>query len=98
MARAYLVAQSLDLILVQFMLTVAGFHGGGEPLHLSVQDAHHIFKRASFDFQFRAPAAELGHLGFLAVKLELQRCAHGAGQRREGCGHRESGRQSGRWR
>ena len=94
----YLVTQSLDLVLVQFVLTVAGLHGGGEPLHLSVQDTHHIFKSAGFNFELRTPATQLGHLGLLAVELELQRRSHRAGQGGEGGRHRQSGSQGGRRR
>lgn len=95
--QSHLVTESLDLVLVQLVLPVAGLHGGGEALHLSVQDTHHVLECAGFDLQLGAAAPQLGHLGLLAVELQLQRRAHRAGQRREGGGHGQRGGQGGWW-
>lgn len=68
------------------MLAVVGLHGGAGALHLSVEHADNVLERADFELQLLAAPAQLGHLGFLAVQLQLQGGGGSAGQRREGGG------------
>lgn len=66
---AHLVAKSLDFVLIESVLAVAGLHGGCEALYFSIQHTHHIFKRPRLHLQVLAAAAQICHLGLLAVEL-----------------------------
>ena len=45
----YLVAEDLDLVLVQSVLAVVGLHGGARVLHLSVEDTYDVLESAHFE-------------------------------------------------
>lgn len=86
--KTHLVTKSLYFVLIQSVLPVACFYGCGEALHLTVQYAHHVFKRPRLHLNLLTAPGQFCHFGLFAVQLKLQGGAYCAGQRSEGGGQR----------